>query len=276
LQAIRSHRFRLHACTAIFELLGLDAVLVPASVRAEDFEPFARQLVRVANIGGLFVTIPHKPASAQLVERCNRAGLLAGSVNAIRRDGDGVLNGALFDGDGLVKALRYFDFDPTGRRVLLVGAGGAGAAIAASLVEAQVARLGLHDIGDRANALARRLSGFDSSVEMAPVDADPTGFDLVINATPLGMRGDDPLPFDVERLDPDAQVVDILMKQSPTPLLAACRARGIVAHPGFEMLVQQVPDHLDFFGYEDAAKALAADLSPVRALLVNDTTEVNQ
>jgi shikimate dehydrogenase len=98
--------------------------------------------------------------------------------------------------------------------------------------------------------------------------ADPAGFDLVINATPLGLRDDDPLPFDVARLDPGAAVIDILMKPQPTPLLRACAERGISAHPGFEMLVQQVPDYLAFFGMPRIAEQLRADLSEVRRSLL--------
>ena len=96
---------------------------------------------------------------------------------------------------------------------------------------------------------------------------DPAGYDLVVNATPLGLKAGDPLPFDVARLDERAVVVDILMKNQPTPLLRSCHARGIVAHPGFEMMVQQVPEYLSFFGYDEIAQAVQADPSDVRALV---------
>ena len=86
--------------------------------------------------------------------------------------------------------------------------------------------------------------------------------------TPLGLKPDDPLPFDVSRLDARAAVVDILMKNQPTPLLRACHARGITAHPGYEMLVQQIPEYLSFFGYGDIAQAVQADASDVRELLI--------
>jgi len=95
---------------------------------------------------------------------------------------------------------------------------------------------------------------------------DPVGYDLVINATPLGLDPGDPLAFDVARLDAGASVVDILMKNQPTPLLRACEARGIRAYPGFEMLIQQVPEYLSFFGMADISRKVAADLSGVRAL----------
>jgi shikimate dehydrogenase len=90
----------------------------------------------------------------------------------------------------------------------------------------------------------------------------------VVNATPLGLQAGDPLPFDPARLDAGAVVVDILMKNQPTPLLRACRGRGIVAHPGFEMMVQQVPEYLSFFGFDAIARAVQADLAEVRSLFV--------
>jgi len=251
----------------LFHRHGIDAVLVPAHVAPAHIAAFARHVLCAENIAGLWVTIPHKPALAELVDRCNATGIVAQSVNAVRRDRDGRLHGALFDGEGFVKALRHFGFEAAGRSALVVGAGGAGAAIAASLIDAGLRRLALHDLGDRAQQLASRLAPHAASTQVVAAAAGPAGFDLVVNATPLGLKPEDPLPFDVERLDGGATVVDILMKGQPTPLLRACRARGIDAHPGFEMLVQQVPDYLDFFGLHDVARAVQADLSEVRELL---------
>ena len=101
----------------------------------------------------------------------------------------------------------------------------------------------------------------------AAASADPAGFDLVVNATPLGLQPGDPLPFDVARLDRSAAVVDILMKNQPTALLRACAARGTTAHPGFEMMLQQMPDYLNFFGLHELAHVVQEDASEVRALL---------
>jgi shikimate dehydrogenase len=251
----------------LFRRHGVDAVLVPAQVAPGRFAAFAREVFSADNFGGLWITIPHKPASAALVDRCSRAAAIAHSVNAVRRGADRLLHGALFDGDGFVKALRHFGFEPAGRSALVFGAGGAGAAIATALVDAGLARLGLHDLGDRAQQLVERLRPHAGSVRIESVGAQPESFDLVVNATPLGLRPDDPPPFEVERVRRDALVVDILMKGAPTALLRACRARGIEAHPGFEMLVQQVPDYLEFFGLHEAARAVQADLSAVRKLL---------
>jgi shikimate dehydrogenase len=252
---------------ALFERHGIDAVLVPAHVRLEDGPAFVRGVLAARNVDGLWLTIPHKPAVLPLLSRCDRDGRLAQAVNAVRRNEDGSLEGALFDGRGFLKALGQFGLDTRGKRALLVGAGGAGAAIAAALLDAQLELLALHDLGERAQALAARLLPQAGATRVAAAGPDPAGYDLVINATPLGLRPGDPLPFSVERLDATALVVDILMKPHDTPLMAACRARGIAVQPGFEMLVQQVPDYLRFFGLHDAAGAVQADLCGVRALI---------
>ena len=251
----------------LFSRHGADAVLVPAQVAAADLAAFARQALTARNIDGLWLAIPHKTAMVDLLDRCDRLGRSAGAVNAARRNGDGTLEGALFDGVGFTKALAHVGVPVQGRSVLVVGVGGGGVAIATSLAAAGAARIALFDTTPgRTTAIAGRLrAGFGVDV-VSLADADPAGFDLVVNATPLGLRADDPLPFDPARLDRSTVVVDILMKNQPTPLLRACRARGIVAHPGFEMLVQQVPEYLRFFGFDGIAQAVQEDASEVRAL----------
>jgi len=254
-----NHLFRKH---------GADAVLVPAQVPVAHFEGFARAVLRAGNIDGLWLAIPHKLGMMALLDECEPVGRVAGAVNAARRGADGRLEGALFDGVGFVKALRHFGIEPAGRHALVVGVGGGGVAIAASLAQQGVGRLSLFDAAPgRAAAVAARLRQTFGTEVQTPGSADPAGHDLVVNATPLGLRAGDPLPFDVARLDPGCRVVDILMKNQPTPLLRACRARGLVAHPGYEMLVQQVPEYLSFFGYDDIAREVQGDASDVRELL---------
>lgn len=254
-----NHFFRQH---------GIDAVLVPANVPAADLAAFVRNVTAARNIDGLWVAIPHKTAMVGLLDRCDRLGRAAGAVNATRRNADGTLEGALFDGIGFVKALDHFGIPIKGREALVVGVGGGGVAIAASLAERGVGRLALFDnVPGRTDSVAGQLHaefGIDAAASAQP---DPAGFDIVVNATPLGLKSDDPLPFDVARCEPHAAVIDILMKNQPTPLLRACRARGLVCHPGYEMLVQQVPEYLAFFGYEALARKVQADAAGLRALL---------
>jgi shikimate dehydrogenase len=253
-----NHLFRRH---------GVDAVLVPAQVPAADLQGFVDHAFRARNIDGLWLAIPHKAPMVDLLDDCDRFGRIAGAVNAVRRLPGGRIEGALFDGVGFVKALDHFGIEARGRTALIVGVGGGGVAIAASLAARGVSRLGLFDPSPgRAAAVAQRLHAEFGTDAQPRADADPVGFDLVVNASPVGLQRDDPPPFDAARLHAGAAVVDIVMKNQPTALLRACHARGITAHPGFEMLVQQVPEYLSFFGYDNIARAVTADASELRAL----------
>ena len=256
---IYNHLFRTH---------GIDAVLVPAQVPAAALSDFVRGSLAARNIDGLWITIPHKAGLLPLLDHCDALGRAAGAVNAVRRKPDGSIEGALFDGVGFVKALDHFNIPVAGRRVLVAGAGGAGMAITVSLAQRGVGRLVLFDATPgRAAEVAQRLR-VSFPVDVAtPASCDPAGFDLVVNATPLGLKPGDALPFDVSRIDAHAAVVDILMTRRATPLLEACAERGITAHPGYEMLVQQIPEYLSFFGFDSLASTLQADSSEVRALL---------
>ena len=253
-----NHLFRRH---------GADAVLVPAQVAAADLSGFVQHALKARNIDGLWLAIPHKAPMVDLLDACDRFGRIAGAVNAVRRLPDGRLEGALFDGVGFVKALDHFGIEARGRNALVVGVGGGGVAVATALAARGVARLGLYDTQPgRAEAVAQRLHAEFGLDVRARADADPVGFDLAVNASPIGLQRDDPPPFDAARLHAGAAVVDIVMKNQPTALLRVCQARGITAHPGFEMLVQQVPEYLSFFGYDNIARAVAADASELRAL----------
>ena len=254
-----NHLFRKH---------GVDAVLVPAKVAPARFDAFVKHALTADNIDGLWLAIPHKTSMVGLLDHCDPLGRVAGAVNAARRNADGTLEGALFDGVGFVKGLDRFGIPTAGQRVLVVGVGGGGVAIAASLAQRGCAELALFDAAPgRALQVANTLSAEFGTRVSAAASADPASFDLVINSTPLGLKPGDPLPFDVQRLDPGASVVDILMKNQPTPLLRACAARGITAHPGFEMMLQQMPEYLDFFGLNTLARAVQEDASEVRALM---------
>lgn len=252
----------------LFQAHGVNAVLLPAEVAPARFEEFVRAALSATNVPGLWLTIPHKTPALALSQHVDRLGQRAGAVNALRREPDGSLRGALFDGLGLSKSLDHFGLAPEGRRVLVLGLGGAGTAVATSLAERSLDRLALWD-RDPAHTqrIATRLADGAATTVQAAASPDASGFDLVVHCTSLGLKPDDPLPFDVNSLAPDAAVIDILMKPHATPLQQACERRGITVHPGFEMLTQQVPEYLRFFGFDAMAEALAADLGPVRQTL---------
>ena len=252
----------------LFQRHGIDAVLVPLKLPAAALAGFLEHGLKAENIGGFWATMPHKPALAELLHPTDPVAMIAGAVNAVRRLADGRLEAALFDGIGFVKGLDYFGIPLKGRRVLVVGAGGGAHAVAAAVAQRGPAVLAIYNRSpDRAHALADRLQPIVGGAASVARSADPAGFNLIVNCTSQGLKPDDALPFDPARVDAGAAVVDIIMSRQATPLLRDCRARGLQAEAGFEMLVQQVPEYLSFFGFDDLAQTLQSDLSEVRALL---------
>lgn len=256
----------------IFATLGINAVLVPVRVPLVSVQDFVRTAFSARNIKGLFLTIPHKSRVMEMLDECSELGRLAGAVNAVRCNSEGRLVGDLFDGEGLVASLNGFNIAYTGKRVLILGAGGGAAAIAASLVspasrvsKGAAAEVALYDpTPGKAQALADRMR-VDVPGRVFSVDNNDThGFDVVINASPLGLSATDALPCDVSRMAPHAALVDILMKNQPSPVVRAARAQGLVAHPGFEMMIRQGALYLDFFGLHDAAQRVQRDAGFIR------------
>ena len=254
----------------VFALLGINAVLVPVHVAPADLQAFVKTAFTAHNIKGLWVTIPHKAAMLPWLDHCTDLAHMAGAVNAVRRTAAGGLEGGLFDGEGFVDSLDYFQIAYADKRVLILGAGGAAAAIAASLALAGARApqsIAFFDPAPgRAALAAQRMAAAPIPVHAAASN-DPAGFDLVINASPLGLKINDPLPCDVARMDAGAALVDILMKNQPTPVVRAARAQGLVAEPGFEMMIQQTHRYLDFFGFSAAAHAVRQDANFLRELI---------
>ncbi len=212
----------------IFARLGIDAVLVPVQVAPADLDGFVRTAFKARNIKGLWVAIPHKVPITGLLDECTELGRVAGAVNAVRRNADGSIGGALFDGVGFVASLAHFGIDWRGKRALIIGAGGGSAAIGASLALGARAcsEIAFYDpVPGKAAAVAARIQRSSRVLLRAVNNNDPAGYDLVINGSPLGLQQGDPMPCDVARMAPDAVLIDILMKNQPTPLLRAARAR---------------------------------------------------
>jgi shikimate dehydrogenase len=255
----------------IFALLGINAVLVPVWVAPQDLHGFVKNAFNAQNVQGLWVTIPHKAPMLPWLDHSSDIARMAGAVNAVRRRADGTLEGGLFDGEGFVASLGYFGIAYAAKRVLVLGAGGAAAAIGASLAlagpQAPAAIAFFDPSTQRATEAAARIAAGSTVTAFAAARNDPAGFDVVINASPLGLQATDPLPCDVARMDAGAALVDILMKNQPTPVVRAARARGLQAEPGFEMMIQQTHCYLDFFGFTEAAHQVRQDADFLRALV---------
>jgi shikimate dehydrogenase len=240
-----------------FRARGIDAVLVPLHVRPGDLAHALDGFRALANLGGVLVTIPHKEAILDLVDAVGPQAERVGAGNVIRRTDDGRLEAENFDGLGFVAGLEAAGHPPAGRNVLLVGAGGAGKAIAFALAEAGTRRLVVANRNAaRARTLAAAVRGVFPAVETTAGAADPAGVDLVVNATSLGLKPDDPLPVDPAAAAPGTVIAEIIMKPERTPLVEAATARGLAVHLGRHMLDRQVPLLARFIGaFDDAGRA---------------------
>ena len=245
-----------------FESIGVNAVVVPMGCRPDAFPEMLRSLFRLSNIRGALITMPHKVSTVGLIDEVTRTARVAGACNAVKRLADGRLLGDMFDGEGFVRGVRRKGLALAGARALVVGCGGVGSAIAASLAAAGVAQLALYDVQDAsAQALAQRLRAEYPQLEVRVGSKDPAGLDLVVNGTPLGMEPGDPLPVDVQRLSPQTFVGEVVMRTEMTAFLAAAQARGCRIQVGSDMLFEMIPAYLEFFGYPsttaDALRAVA-------------------
>jgi shikimate dehydrogenase len=240
-------------CNPWFEKNGIDAAVVPMGIRAEDYPDFFRSVFALTNLRGALITMPHKITTMGLVDEISPTAAIAGATNAVLRREDGSLLAEQFDGAGFVRGMLRKGFDPAGRRALVVGNGGVGSPIAASLAGLGLAEIALFDPDPAASeVLARRIAVHYPHVEVVVGSRDPEGYDLVVNATPLGMKDSDPLPVDVDRVTPGAYVGDVVLKTDMTPFLQAAADKGCTIQVGSDMLFELVPAYLEFFGFEGA------------------------
>jgi shikimate dehydrogenase len=248
-----------------FEKNDIDAVVVPMGVKAEEYLEFFRLLFKLTNIRGALVTMPHKVTTIDLVDELTPTARVAGAANAVLLREDGSLVGDQFDGTGFVRGVLRKGFDLEGKRALVVGNGGVGSPIAASLAAAGVAAMGLFDPNSAASeSLGERLLAAYPTLEIVTGSKDPEGYDIVVNATPLGMKDDDPLPMDVERIAPTTFVGEVVMKQEVTPFLQAALDKGCPVQVGKDMLFEQIPAYLEFFGFGTATPDELRSVSQVR------------
>lgn len=232
-----------------FEASGLDVVVVPMGCAAEDFEALLPVLARQRNFAGALVTMPHKVTTVGLLDERSTSVEICGACNAVRRGADGGLEGDMFDGEGFVRGVKRKGRAIEGASALVIGSGGVGSAIAAALARDGAARIGLFDVtAASAERLAGNLRAHYPQTRVATGSNDPEGYDIVVNATPLGMKPGDPMPLDVDRITPDAFVGEVVMKQEETAFLAAAKARGCLTQVGTDMLFEQIPAYLEFFG----------------------------
>jgi shikimate dehydrogenase len=233
-----------------FNMKGIDAVVVPLGVEPPHYPSLLKALFTTTNVLGALVTMPHKVTTTQLVNELTTTARIAGACNAILRRSDGSLLGDMFDGAGFVRGVERKGMRIAGASSLVIGCGGVGSAIAASLALAGAARIGLYDpVIPSAEALADRLRQHYPALQITTGSNDPHGYEIVVNATPLGMKPSDPLPIDVSRIAPTTFVGEVVLTEEYTPLLREAKERGCTVQVGTDMLFEMIPAYLEFFGF---------------------------
>ena len=236
-----------------FERKGIDAVVVPMGVKPDDYAVFLKSLFRLSNIRGALVTMPHKVTTTSLVDELTPTARIAGACNAVLLRPDGSLLGDQFDGAGFTRGVERKGRPLKNTRAFVLGSGGVGSAIAASLAAAGVSALALYDTNSAsADALAARLRKHYPELEVTTGSRDPAGYDVVVNATPIGMNENDPLPFNIDRISASTFVGEVVMKSEYTPLLRAAKEKGCAVQVGTDMLFEMIPAYLEFFGFGTA------------------------
>jgi shikimate dehydrogenase len=235
----------------IFAARGIDAIMVALHYAPEDFALGWQAMRRTRNLGGIIVSVPLKEQALALSDEADVTAREVGAANTVRREPDGRMIAANFDGPGFMHGMLNGGADARGRHALLAGAGGAGRSISISIAKARPASLRIFDIdGALAERLAEEVRRHHPDIPVTAGSNSLDGVDLVINATPCGLHPEsDPLPVDVARLTPGMLVADIVMKPRETPLLAAARRAGCQIRYGDGMLDSQVELMMAFFGY---------------------------
>jgi shikimate dehydrogenase len=222
--------------TASLQARGRNAVCVPLEVPEGALNDVMNGLSLAPNVDGVLVTMPHKFAARACCSTLSDTSRLLKVVSVMRRNPDRSWHGDSQDGSSFVKAQVDHGALVEGARVLLIGAGGAGSAIAIALLAAGVRELIVHDIDEaRVNALIALLAD-RSQGRMKYGLPDPTGCDVLCNATHLGMAENDALPVAPELLTSSIFVGDVIAGHGMTPLIKVAQQAGCRTANGDQMV----------------------------------------
>ena len=234
--------------TARFAAENVDALLIPLHVPAARFDEIAPALLSLGNLDGVLITIPFKVRIARHASRLGAAAQCIGAANALRREADGTWTGDMFDGVGFVRGAQRKGERVHGRRVALFGAGGAGSAIAYALADAGAQSIAVVDVDAvKAETLAATLTAAFPACSVAASARMPDRFDMVVNASSVGMRPDDGLPAAIGPLDAGTLVGDVVIAGQPTALVRHAMQSGFRFVDGRDMHGGQVDALMQFF-----------------------------
>lgn len=239
---VRSPQF----LTQILQRREKNGIVPPMHVAPEHFIDVMQSLRKTQNVHGIVITIPHKIPALDACDLVSERAKFVGSVNIIRKQSNGQLYGDNVDGIGYLDGVKKEGFDVKGKRALLIGAGGAGSAVAFEILQREAEYLAIYDLDqDRLNSLIKRLNErFPNRAGVG--DQDPTGFDFIANVTPVGMRAGDPYPVDVSKLNSKQFVADAITKPEVSPMVEHARSLGCNTMVGAGMFNAEAEILVDF------------------------------
>ncbi len=239
----------------LFENEGFDGIMVPVNCAPEDLPVIWAGLTAMRNLKGMIISVPFKGPVFELCDRANPLAARVGTANSVRREPDGAWLADNFDGVGFVQGMKIAGRALAGEDALLVGAGGAGSSLAYCLAEEGAASLVISDIDqNRAARLTELVASAFPGCAVRTGPADPSGRTLVVNATPMGLRADDPYPLDVDGLTAEMTVVDIIMEPVETRFLKKAMAVGCKVQFGQLMMDCQMTAMADFLQVRQGRK----------------------
>ena len=236
--------------TASFKARGGDAILLPFHVLPDDFDTVVPALMAMPNLDGLIFTIPYKQKAMALAQEIGIQAQRVGAINAMARQNGDQWKAEIFDGLGCVEAFRRRELSFAGKHVMLIGAGGAGSAIAIAIAHEKPASIKVYDIDDnRTLQLVRKIHEVDASIQTERAEPTTRQIDVLLNASPVGMLEDARAPIDLRGVDPSLVVFDAIVKPEQTPLLAMAQSAGCLVVRGREMMLGQIARMTDYFGF---------------------------
>ena len=231
--------------TSIFKEKNIDAVMVPLHINQDNLQNVITSLKKIKNFEGMTVTIPHKKSITNLCDHLEQDAVFTQSVNWIKFDKDRKLIGNNFDGQGFVAGFLRQNFLIKNKNVCIFGAGGAAVSIACSLAKQTIKSLHIINRNlDKANELIKKIKVIDKNLLVHATEYKDSyllnDYDILINATSLGLHKDDKLPFDVSKTSPNSVIADIIMQPLETELLKKAKNSGRSVHYGKYMLESQI------------------------------------
>jgi shikimate dehydrogenase len=234
--------------TAELTRRGHNAILIPLDVLPEEFESCVGQIMRVRNLDGLIFTIPYKQAACALASELSVQACAVGAINALARGHRDQWVGDIFDGLGCVEAFRERQQSFRDRRVMLIGAGGAGSAIGVAVAHQGPAAMRIFDLdAGRATRLVEAIEKIDPRIDVRFAEPTVESIEILLNASPVGMLGDARMPIDVAKIPSEIVVFDAIVKPEQTRLLKLAELCGCQTIRGREMMRGQIKKIVDFF-----------------------------